>query len=105
MITRAGGGGGGGGGAGGSARGGGVRRGRGEGGLLDEVELREAEEWLSRHGEEMGASAALRALIQASRAAFREAERQKEAARQRELHQARALAAEQRRRLQTLKWS
>jgi tetratricopeptide (TPR) repeat protein len=70
--------------------------------LLDEVELREAEEWLSEHGGELGASADLRALIQASRTAFQEAEQQKEAARQRDLRQAQALATAERRRVRNL---
>ncbi len=37
-------------------------------GLLDEVELSEAEQWLARHVSEMGASAELLALVRASRA-------------------------------------
>jgi hypothetical protein len=82
-----------------------VRLGRGAGGLLDEVELHEAEGWLSRYGIEMGFSAELRALVGASRAALQDAERQREAARQRELQQAHALAAEQRRRVGTLRRS
>src|SRR5262249_10292070 len=49
-----------------------VRLGRGAGGLLDEVELHEAEGWLARHGIEMGFSAELRALVEASRVALRE---------------------------------
>jgi tetratricopeptide (TPR) repeat protein len=82
-----------------------VRLGRGAGGLLDDVELHEAEGWLSQHGGEMGASAELRALVGASRGAIQESERQKEAVRQRELQQAHALAAEQRRRVRTLRRS
>jgi WD40 repeat protein len=45
-----------------------VRLGRGGGGLIDEVRLPAAEEWLARHAAERGASAELRALIAASRA-------------------------------------
>jgi WD40 repeat protein len=46
-----------------------VRLGRGAGGLFaEEVELREAEDWLSQYGGEMGARADLRELLRASRA-------------------------------------
>jgi WD40 repeat protein len=46
-----------------------VRLGRGAGGLLaEEVELREAEDWLAQYGAEMGARAELRELVRASRA-------------------------------------
>jgi len=76
-----------------------VRLGRGAGGLLDEVELLEAERWLaSPDGADLGYGETLPALVQASRAAIEEAEREKEAARQRELAQAQALAEEQRQR-------
>jgi predicted NACHT family NTPase len=67
-----------------------VRLGRGRGGLLDEMELPEAEAWLaSADAQELGYDAALADLVQASRAAI-------QAARQREIEQARALAEEQR---------
>jgi len=72
------------------------RLGRGSGGLLDQVALLEAERWLeSADAAELGHSAALAALVGASRAAIDEAAREKEAARRRELAQARALAEEQ----------
>jgi WD40 repeat protein len=45
-----------------------VRLGRGGGGLIDEVRLPAAEQWLARHAGEVGASAELRALVAASRA-------------------------------------
>ena len=71
-----------------------VRMGRGTGGLLDEVELHEAQRWAGAL-ETAGTSYAedISALIGASCAAFEEAEREKEAARRRELAQAQALAA------------
>ena len=60
--------------------------GRGSGGLLDEVELLEAERWLaSPDAADLGYSETLPALVQASRSAIATAEREKEAARQREL--------------------
>ncbi len=63
-----------------------VRLGRGSGGLLDEVELLEAERWLtSCDAAHLGRSEVLSILVQASRAAIEEAEREKEAACQREL--------------------
>jgi len=72
------------------------RLGRGSGGLLDEVELLEAERWLeSPDAADLGYGEALPALVEVSRAAIEEAEREKEAARQRELAQAQALAEEQ----------
>jgi len=75
------------------------RLGRGSGGLLDEVELLEAERWLtSPDAAILGTGEALPALVQASRTAIRAAEREKEATRQRELAQAQALAEEQRQR-------
>jgi WD40 repeat protein len=75
-----------------------ARLGRGRGGLLDEVELAEAEAWLaSPDAQELGYDAALAELAQASRAAIEAAVREQEAARQRELAQAQALAAEQQR--------
>jgi WD40 repeat protein len=75
-----------------------VRLGRGRGGLLDEVELAEAEAWLeSPDAQELGYDAVLAELAQASRAAVAAAAKAQEAARQRELEQAQALAAEQQR--------
>lgn len=71
-----------------------VRMGRGTGGLLDEVELREAQRWAGAlEMAETSYAEDISALIGASCAAFEEAEREKEAARQRELAQAQALAA------------
>ncbi len=76
-----------------------VRLGRGRGGLLDEVELVEAEAWLdSPDAQELGYDAALADLVKTSRAAIEQAARAQDAARQRELEQAQALAAEQRKR-------
>ncbi|MFQ5610631.1 MAG: TIR domain-containing protein [Anaerolineae bacterium] len=76
-----------------------IRLGRETGGLLDEVELREAGRWLaSPDAADLGYDQALSDLVEASRAAVEATAREKEAARQRELAQARALAAEQQRR-------
>jgi hypothetical protein len=67
------------------------------GGLLDAVEVLEAERWLaSPDAAEMGFDAALPELVKRSQAAIAAAEQEKEAARQRELAQAQALAEEQR---------
>jgi WD40 repeat protein len=71
------------------------------GGLLDEVELLEAERWLaSPDAAELGYSKTLPQLVVASRAAIEEAEREREDARQRELQleRQRAEEAEARRR-------
>ena len=76
-----------------------VRLGRGTGGLLDEVELLEAERWLaSPDAAEVGFDAGLPALAEASRAAIELDRREREVAQQRQLTQARELAAEQQRR-------
>ncbi len=73
--------------------------GRGRGGLLDEVELANAERWLAiLRAAAMTTGEDLPALMAASRAAIDAAAEAEEAARQRELDQARALADEQRRR-------
>jgi WD40 repeat protein len=75
------------------------RLGRSSGGLLDDVELLEAERWIeSPDAADLGHSDDLLALIEASRAAIEEAEHLREEARQRELEQTRALAEEQRQR-------
>jgi WD40 repeat protein len=75
-----------------------VRDNRG-GGLLDMVELTEAEHWIqSSDGTELGSSAELVALIRASREQLEEEERAKEAVRRQELESAQALAYEQERR-------
>jgi hypothetical protein len=71
-----------------------VRMGRGQGGLLDEVELLEAQRWLNivdRAG--LGYSQDVLALVHRSRVVIAEAAREKEAVQQRELAQAQALAA------------
>jgi WD40 repeat protein/energy-coupling factor transporter ATP-binding protein EcfA2 len=69
------------------------------GGLLDAVELVEADRWLSTpDASELGYSPYLQGLVQASRAAIESANRENEVIRQRELAQARALATEQKRR-------
>lgn len=64
-----------------------VRLGKGSGGLLDEVELAEAERWLeSRDAAELGYDETLLALAEASKRAIQEAKEREEAARQRELN-------------------
>jgi WD40 repeat protein len=74
-----------------------ARLGRGEAGLLDEVEWREAERWLQgAEAQFLGYDAALPAFVAVSRAATERAEREHEAAHLRELDQARALAEAQR---------
>jgi WD40 repeat protein len=76
-----------------------VRLGRGNSGLLDREQLREAEHWLaSSEAEYLGFDPTLPELVVFSRAAIEEAEQEQELARQRELEQARALAEEQQRR-------
>jgi WD40 repeat protein len=73
-----------------------VRLGSGDGGLLDEVEVQEAERWLeSDDAREMGFDAALPELVIFSRAALEQAAAEREAARQRELAAAQELAATQ----------
>jgi hypothetical protein len=68
-----------------------VRLGRGQGGLLDVAELPEAERWLEgMDASELGASEALPALVEASRAAIEAVERTQEEARLRELELAEA---------------
>ena len=72
-----------------------VERGRDPKALLNAVELSQAEEWLSSPAAaELGHSADLRELVEASRAALTAAEQAQKAARQRELAQAQALAEE-----------
>ena len=64
-----------------------VRLGKGSGGLLDEVELAEAERWLeSPDAAELGYDETLLALAEASKRAIQEAKEREEAARQRELN-------------------
>jgi hypothetical protein len=75
-----------------------IRLGSSSGGLLDSVQLLEAEQWLaSLDAAELGRSDDLAALVQVSQAAIERDEREKEAARQRELAQAQALVAQQQR--------
>src|SRR5579859_2056045 len=75
-----------------------TRLGAAQGGLLDEVELGEAERWLDNaDAQELGYSAGLTALVTQSRAALETEAQAQEAARQRELKQAQALAAQQER--------
>ncbi len=82
-----------------------MRLGRGEGGLLDEVELREAEEWLRNPVcETLGASQNLVTVIEASRQEIRKREETEEAARQQTVEQAQLLAAEQQRSNRRLRW-
>ncbi|MFN8456331.1 MAG: ATP-binding protein [Anaerolineae bacterium] len=60
-----------------------VRRDRKRGGLLDQIELSEAERWLaSPDATDLGYSENLTSLVQSSRAAIEQAEQEKEAARQ-----------------------
>jgi WD40 repeat protein len=64
-----------------------VRLGKGSGGLLDEVELAEAERWLeSPDAAELGYDETLLTLVEASKRAIQEAKEREEAARQRELN-------------------
>ena len=64
-----------------------VRLGKGSGGLLDEVELAEAERWLeSPDAAELGYDETLLALAEASKRAIQQAKEREEAARQRELN-------------------
>jgi hypothetical protein len=68
---------------------------RGEGGLLDVVELTEAGRWLAKpEVAALGPSRSVRALVEASRAAIKVEGERKAAAQRRELDQARALAVE-----------
>ncbi len=74
-----------------------VRLGRGTGGLLDAIQLQEAETWL--HGSEsqdLGASTDLLALVAASRTAYEQAQQEKAAAQRlgEEVKTAAALAAQ-----------
>jgi len=69
------------------------RLGQGEGGLLDQFELREAEQWLDNPNHHaLGGSYALRALVTMSRQVLETLDAEKEAARQRELEAAQQLA-------------
>lgn len=69
-----------------------VRLGKESGGLLDEVELAEAQGWLnSPDAEVLGDDEVLSALVEASRQAIQEAKRRQEEARTRELEQERQL--------------
>jgi WD40 repeat protein len=64
-----------------------VRLGKGSGGLLDEVELAEAERWLeSPDAAELGYDETLLALVEASKRAIQEAKEREQAARQREFN-------------------
>ncbi|MFN8566101.1 MAG: SUMF1/EgtB/PvdO family nonheme iron enzyme [Kouleothrix sp.] len=74
-----------------------VRLGRGPGGLLDELALAEAEQWLGRpDAAELGYDAALPELVAASRAAIEARDRAAAAAQQQALAQAQAIAASER---------
>jgi WD40 repeat protein len=79
-----------------------IRLGRGSGGLLDEIELHEAQQWLAQpDAADLGYGDSLIELVRASQS-YLEAEAAREAAaRQRELEQAHALAAAQRERAET----
>jgi WD40 repeat protein len=75
-----------------------LRLGRGAGGLFDEIELHEAQEWLARHGQEMGATEELGALVGASREAVAAKRKAEEEAREQRVRAAEALAEVQNRR-------
>ena len=76
-----------------------ARLGQERGGLLDQVELLEAQRWLeSPDNAELGIDGQIVDLVASSGRALEEAEQEREAARRRELDQANALAAEQQRR-------
>ncbi len=69
------------------------RLGGGQGGMLDEVELAEAERWLeSSDAADLGVSSDLQALVTASKEAIETVHRLEEEVRRRELEQARELA-------------
>jgi WD40 repeat protein len=76
-----------------------IRLGRDAGGLLDEIEVLEAERWLQgAEAADMGFDEALPELVERSQAAIAAVKQAQEAARQRELEQAQALAEEQKKR-------
>jgi WD40 repeat protein len=76
-----------------------VRLGRGSGGLLDEVELAEADRWLSSpDATDLGYTTALDALARDSRTALERFQAEKEATRQRELKLAQEKAEAEKRR-------
>jgi WD40 repeat protein len=76
-----------------------VRLGRDAGGLLDEIEVLEAERWLQgAEATDIGFDEALPQLVERSQAAMAAVKQAQEAARQRELAQAQALAEEQKQR-------
>lgn len=76
-----------------------VRLGRGQGGLLDEIALIEAEHWLTGpDANDLGYTEDVATFVQASRAALEQARSEKEDALQRELVQLQVLASEQQRR-------
>jgi WD40 repeat protein len=70
-----------------------LRKGNEQSGLLDAGELAIAEGWLNGYSAELGASEALNALVEASRAAIRTEELERERAYQSQLRQLRALQA------------
>jgi len=77
-----------------------VRLGKGNGGLLDEAALPEAERWLaSADAQDLGFDATLPELVEASQQALVAAEQSREDTRAQELRQAEALADEQRQRI------
>ena len=79
-----------------------MRLGSGDGGLLDDVELLEAQRWLgSEDAPDLGTDDKIVKLESASRAAAEKRHREDEATRRRELDQANALAAEQEARART----
>jgi hypothetical protein len=81
-----------------------VRLGRGEAGLLDAVELAEADRWLAQEtAPDVGYSAHLVDLVDRSRAALDNAEAERRAMQERELAQVRALADEQEQRAEAEK--
>ncbi|NTU49877.1 MAG: CHAT domain-containing protein, partial [Desulfobulbaceae bacterium] len=76
-----------------------VRLGCGRAGLLDDVEIGEAERWLeSSVSVELGSSKDLSGLLQMSQTVIEEARQEREATQKREIKAAQALAEEQRKR-------
>ena len=79
-----------------------IAKGRGDAGLLDRVDLPAADQWLAGpDGRDLADADPIRDLVRASHQAIEEAERRRQAAQQRELDDAKALADERKRRLET----
>jgi hypothetical protein len=79
-----------------------IAKGRGDAGLLDRVDLPAADQWLAgQDGRDLADADPIRDMIRASNAAIEETERRRQEAQQRELDDAKALADERKRRLET----